>query len=204
MTSVQDHATVIKELSDKRQQDLQLTQTGLSQTKPRDIPDSPRPLTSTSETLQESSPPRFSQLPGPPPGNFESSPSRRGPSTRTNSATLVSFPGTGPASNVTVGPGSAQNAPMIQDRNQPVLYDPIQGDSTVQVYLPDEASRRVSVPRPRPVFIPTQDGNGTRGTPRGVSGADSFSDPHEPEQPAAVRQVLTENAVISEILMPVL
>ena len=201
MASAQDHhGPVVKELSEKRLP-ADPTQTGQSQTRPRDAPDSPRPLTSTSETLREPTPP---QLPGTLPGTFEPHPLRRA----TNSATLVNHPGTISIPNTGAGPGGAQNAPIIQDRNQPALYDPIRGDNTTQLYLPDEgepdrrsAPRRVSVPRPRPVFSPTQDGNGNgngpRGVPRGVSSTDSLSNPQVQGQVVC----LAENAVISRALI---
>ena len=193
----------MKELSDRRQQDPQQTPA-----KARDISDSPRPLTGTSETLQESSPPRFSQLVGTLP---EPNPSRSRPSTATNSAALVNHPdttsnhnnGTGQVPSVTVGFGGAHNAPTIQDRNQTQLapdrrhstlyYDPIRGESPTNIYASDDGEHdrrfpptRTNVPRPRPVFNVqdgTVNGGGSRGSPRGISGPDLFQDPQEPTQP---------------------
>ena len=201
MSSVQDHSPVIKELVDKRQQDPQPAQTsqlqGTQQTPPktRDISDSPRPLTGTSETLQESSPPRFSQLPGTLP---ESNPHRGRPSTATNPAALSNYPdttsgpnnGTGQISNVTAGLSGAHHAPTVRDRNQnqftsavpdrrhsALYYDPIRGDSATQIYASDDGEhdrrnqqRRVGVPRPRPTFNPAQDGT-VSGNRRGSRGS---------------------------------
>jgi len=125
MTTVQDHGPVIKELSDKRQQDPQpiLTsqlQTTSQQTPPRtrDISDAPRPHTGTSETLQEHSPPRSSQLPGTFP---EPNLPRRRPSTATNPSALGNHPdttsgpnyGTGQMSNVTPGLRGKHHAPTV-------------------------------------------------------------------------------------------
>lgn len=230
MTSVQDHTPVVKELSDKGQQDPQPASQTVQppavplKAKPRDSPESPRPPTATSETLREPSPPRFSQLLSILPGGSDSISSRRGASTATNPATLVNFPGTvtdpntGSASNVT---GGVQNAPAIQDRNQnhsislapdrrqSTLYDPIRGESGVQIYIPDESEldrrpspRRVSVPRPRPIYNPTQDGNGNGNGSRALRTADSFSAPQEPEKP--VRPVLAKKRGHVQDLTPVL
>ena len=98
MTSVQDHAPVVKEFSERHQQD-------------------PQP---TSETPRDPSPP---QLHDPQPDATESNPSRR-TTTATNPSTLVNQPGTdgsnmGPASSS----GGAQNVSATQDRiHQPHLF----------------------------------------------------------------------------------
>jgi len=230
MASVQDHTPVVKELSDRRQQDPQPILTSQLQTTPpkaRDhTSDSPRPLTGTSETLQESSPPRFSQLP-PLPGTLpEPNPPRRRPSAATNSAALANHPdnnGTSQISNVTAG----HNAPTIQDRNpnqfltpgrrhSTLYYDPIRGESATQVYRPDDgepdrripAPRRASVPRPQPTFYPVQDETlggsrrGSRGSPREGSAPDLPPDHHEPDHP--VRPALAANAVSYKVLTPAL
>ena len=238
MASVQDHAPVIDELSGKRQQDSQPVQTsqlqGTQQTPPktRDIADSPRPLTGTSETLQESSPPRFSQLLGTHP---ESNPPRRHLPTATNPTALVNHPdatsgphnGTGQTANATVGFSGAHHPPTIQDRSQnqftavpdrrhsTLYYDPIRGESPTQIYASDDGEhdrrnhqRRMGVPRPRPTFNPAQDetvsGNRrrSRGSPRDGSVPDLFPDPQEQHQP--VRPALTANAISFKTLIPAL
>ena len=202
MASVQDHAPLIRELSERRQQDPQPAQRqGFP--KPREPSDSLRPT--ISEPPRESSPPRFSQLHDPSPEATESNPSRRGTST-TNPSTLVNHPGTvssgsGPA---TVS-GSVQNAPAIQDRNYhhslvpdrrpSTFYDPVRGEGAVQGQLSDDGdhdrsfpTRRVSIPRPLPIFG-SQDGNGNRNTNgsgvalRGIPGLDwNMEGFREPQQ----------------------
>lgn len=241
MASVQDHSPVVKELSDRRPQDPQPTQSLQLQTtqqtppKPREISDSPRPHTGTSETLQESSPPRFSLLSNTQPGNSESGPPKRVPPTTANPPAFVNFPGTvsgpnnggtGPASNVT-SLGGAQNTPAVVDRNQAqptfvpdrrqstLYYDPIHGESATHIYRSDDGEhdnrappRRTSVPRPRPVFNPVPDmtangnGNGSRGPPRAISGADSLPDPQDPAH--QVRLAPGEEWDKSKVLMSVL
>jgi len=234
MASVQDHAPVLKELSERRQQDPQPSQTEQPQPTQQQPPSKARDLydrLATSEPLRESSPPRFSQLLDPPPPvATESSPPRRGPSTGTNSATLVSRPDT--ASNPSSGPGPATNVggaqypSVIQDRNQnwqstslahdrrpSAFYDPIRGETALQDQLFDDGEHdrrapvgRVSLPRPRPIFSPPQDGNGSgNGSRRGlreVSGTGWDPDPHELQNP--VRQAMTEKSTVSRTLILVL
>jgi hypothetical protein len=230
MASVQDHTPVVRELGDRRQPDPQPGQPLPTQQAPPKT-DSPRPL--TSELVQESSPPRFSQVLDPLPGGSESNPRGRGPSTATDPATLVNHPGTvgnngtGPVANLPFGLGGEQNTSVIQDRSQvqsaslppsrrqPTLsYDPIRGDTPVQVHVPDDeepdrrhSTRWASLPRPRPIFSHGRDrsvsgnGNGSRGVPRGGSDPDLSSDPQEQEP---VRLALEWKAIAPRILTPVL
>lgn len=202
MASVQDHAPVVKELSERRQQDPQSSQTEQprpTQTPPKaqDLSDPPR-LTVTSETQREPSPPRFSQLLEHLPEATRSN-SRRGPSTATTPATLVNHPG------ILSNSGGAQNISVIQDRNHaqstslapdrrpPTLYDSIRGESAIQVQLSDDGehdrratTRRVSIPLPRPVFSPLQGGNGNGNGSRAALRAVSSFDPHEPQRPVSL------------------
>jgi len=233
MASVQDHAPAVKELSERRQQDPQPSQAEQPQSTQPQVPPKPRDLydrLTTSEALRESSPPRFSQLVDHPPATSEASPPRRGPSTGTNSATLVSRPDT--ASNPSSGPGPATNVggaqypSVIQDRNQnwqstslapdrrqSAYYDPIRGESAIQDQFSDDGEHdrrvpigRVSIPRPRPVFGPLQDGNGSgnasRRGHREVSGTGWVPDPHEPRQP--VCRALMEKSIVFKTLIPIL
>ena len=237
MATVQDHAPVVKELSDKRQQDPQPTQTtqGTQLTPPRsrNISDSPRPLTGTSETLQEHSPPPFPRSLGTLP---EPNPPRRRPSSTTNPAVLGNHPdttsgprnGTGQTSNVhTAGLSGVHNPPTIQDRSHnqfasavpdrrhsTLYYDPLHGDSTTQIYASDDVEhdrrnhrRRVPVPRPQPTFDPAQDGT-TTGYRRGSRSPTEGYVPDllpDPQEPHhPVRLALTLNAISSRAIMPVL
>ena len=204
MASAQDHAPVIKELSERRQQDPQLT----------------------FETPRDPSPPRFSQLHDPQPDATESNPSRRATSTATNPSTLVNQPG---AVGSNIGPANSgvQNASATQDRihqpttlaptdrRAPTWFDHIRGENTGQSPLSDDgdhdrrfSTRRISIPRPLPVFNPVQDGNENRNGSasrvghRGISGPEWNSDPqefHEPQHP--VRLILADELVASEIRM---
>jgi len=231
MASVQDHAPVIKELSERRQQDPQPSQVEQPQPtqgppKTRDLPDLPRPNTGGSDPLREPSPARFSQLLEPlPVTGTGSHRSRRDTSTTpTNPSTLVNHPGTvsggtGPAMNST----GTQNAPVIldryhhqstslaPDRRPPILYDPIRGGS---VQLSEDGDdrrdtmRRVSIPRPRPIFNLLQDenshgrGNGSGVALRGVSGSDWIPDPHQPQHP--VSPPMAGKLIVSKVLIAVL
>ena len=221
MASVQDQAPAIKELSDERQQDPKPSQTTQQpRPKSRDASDSSPPRTGTSETLQEPSPPRFSQFRGTLPGTSESNPPRRGPSTVSLVNNRSPSNGTGAAPRVTSGLGSAppvqdrslnRSTSLAPDRRNPTLYyDPIQGENPVQAYLPDNdefdrgiPTRPGSFPRPMPIFSPTQDVNGgvngSGGSERGVSGSDWFLVPREP-----VRLVLVEYVVAPKALIHVL
>ena len=218
MASVQDHTPLIKELFERRQQEHQPTQQqGVP--KPQDPSDSSRPI--ISEPPRESSPPRLSQLHDPSPEATESNPSRRATSTATDPSTLVNHPGSS---------SGVQNASVIQDRNYhqsislvpdrrpSTFYDPVRGESAVQGQLSDDGDhdrrfpmRRVSVPRPLPVFGPSQDGNGNRNGSgsrvalRGVSGPDWNLDHQgfiEPQQP--VRLTIAEKLFLSKIPITIL
>ena len=205
MASVQDHTPLIKELFERRQQDPQPTQPQ-GHPKSRDTSDAPLPI--VSEPPRESSPPQFSQLHDPSPEATESNPSRRATSTATNPSTLVNHPGTvntGPATNS----GGVQSASVVQDRSYhqstlapdrrpSVFYDPIRGEGVIQGHLSDDDDldrrfplRRVSVPRPLPIFSPSQDTNGNRdgSGSRGISGLDWNADNqqfHEPQRPVCL------------------
>lgn len=187
MSSVQDHTPVVKELSERRPLDPHPSPSEQLQTV-----QPPVPRAITSEVPREPSPPRFSQLLDPLPEASDSHPPRRGISTGTNSVTLVNHPGTIGHLNSDAGlqyPSVIQERSQNQstptsDRRPPMMYDPIRGDPVVHTQLSDDSMRRVSVPRPRPVFTPgLQDGdgngggNGSRVALRGVSGGDSYSHP---------------------------
>lgn len=220
MASVQDHTPVVKELSERNQQDPQSSraekplptpQQGSS--KARDPSDLPRAIT---ETPREHSPPRFSQLLDPLPEATKSTSPRRGLSTATDPTTLVNHPGT-----IGNSAGGAQIASVVQDRNHipstlapdrrlSIPYDPIRGDS-VPVQFSDDGEhdhrvsmRHVSLPRPRPIFSLLQDGNGggsgggsRTAFSRGVPGLDWNPEPHEPQQ--AVCLSFVENLIVSRI-----
>lgn len=218
MASAQDHVPVVKELSERLQQDPQPSQaeqpkpTQQSPPKTQDLPDLPRPAIGGSELPREPSPPRFSQLLQ----ATGSHPSRRDTSTSaTDPSTLVNHPGT-------VSSG-APNPPVIQDRSYhqsissppdrhpSVFYDPAQGGSRVHVQLSDDgehdrrdAVRRVSVPRPRPVFSPLQDliGHGNGNGSRAIPGLDWIPNPHQPQH--QVRLSPAGKLTALKILMTVL
>lgn len=225
MDAFRDHAALVKELSERRQQDLPPIQQQAFP-KSQDPSDSPRPI--ISEPPRESSPPRFSQLHDPPP---EAPEPRRATSTATNPSTLVNPPST--VSNVT-GPathsGGVQSASAIQDRyyHQSTLapdrrpstfYDPVRGEDAIQGHPSDDGDhdrrfpvRRVSVPRPLPVFTSSQDvngnriGSGSRAALRGVSGPEwnmdhqGFTEP----QPSVRLTSTVAKSIVSEISMSVL
>lgn len=194
MASVQDHTPVVKELSERRQQDPQLI----------------------SETPREPSP-RFSQLHDPLPEAADPHLFRRATSTTTNPSTLVNHPGTGTG---TATSGGAQNASVIQDlsyhqstlspdRRPPALYDPTRGENTVHAQPSDDGEhdrrRRMSVPRPLPIFSLPQDGDGNGNTtPSGVGLRgilDWNLDPHGPQQ--LVHLTIAVKLVASEIRITV-
>lgn len=200
MSSVQDHTPVVRELSDRRQQDPQSSPSEQPRVaQPRDPYDPPRAI--ASEAPREYSPPRFSQLLEAP----DPHPPRTALSTGTNSVTLVNHPGA--IGNPTNDPGvqnpsstpeRSQTQPiLVSDRRPPAMYDPIRGDTVVQAQLSDDGDhgrgssmRRVGVPRPRPVFSPQQDGNGvqngSRTALRGISGGDSPSHPSVVQEPVSL------------------
>ena len=200
MSSVQDHSTVIKDLSERQQQDPQPTQ---SQPLPRVAADPSDPYREPTPEAPTHSPPRFSQLLNPLPEGSEPSPPRRGLSAGTNSVTLVNHPGTigGPVYDTTMqNTSTAPNQPApASDRRSPV--DPIRGDIPVHAQTSDDGEhargssvRRVPVPRPRPIFNPAQDGtgngngNGSRVALRASSGTDLYA-PQPPQQPQMSRTV---------------
>lgn len=203
MTSAQDHALVTRELSGRRQQD-------------------PQP---TLETPRDPSPPRFSQLHDPQPDATESNPSRRATSTATNPSTLVNQPGavgssTGPTNSGVQNASATQDrihqpTSLPPDRRAPTWFDHIRGENTGQGSLPDDgehdrrfSSRRISIPRPLPVFGPSQDPNENRNGStsrvglRGFSGPEWNLDPQEfREPPQPVRLILANKLFASELGM---
>lgn len=189
MSSVQDHTPVIRELSD--------------QTVPPQSPvPSDLPRATASDAPREHSPPRFSQLLEPLPEGSDPHSPTRAVSTGTNSVTLVNQPGIISNPNNDLG---VQNPSVIRsqnpsipasDRRPPVMHDPIRGDPVVQTQLSDDSDhgrgsffRRVSVPRPRPIFNPPNDGsgsgNGSRVALRAVSSGDLDSHPLGPQEPVS-------------------
>lgn len=213
MSSVQDHTPVVKELSERRQPDTQTSPSEPLQTAQPPVPPQARdpsdlPRVVTSEAPREYSPPRFSQLLDTLPEGSDPHPPKRGISTGTNSVTLVNYPGI--IGNPPNNDAGLQHPSVIQERSQPqptpvsdrrpVMYDPIRGDPVVHTQLSDDGDhgrgssvRRVSVPRPRPVFSPTQDGNvngggnGSRvGGLRTGSGGEPYSNPPGPQDPVSL------------------
>lgn len=214
MSSVQDHVPVVRELSERNQQDPQPAQPQQPQQTSQQVPpaarelDPPRPI--SSDGPRDYSPPRHSQYLDPLPEGAEPNPPRRGISTGTNSVTLVNHPGTigSPTSetgtqNASVTQERSQYRPasLAPDRRQPLMYDPIRGDMNVQ--LSDDGShgrgtsiRRSNLPRPMPVFAPQQDGNGNGSRP--TSGGDS----HLQQGSHPVGFVPSNGLTWSEALMP--
>lgn len=107
---------------------------------------------------------------------------------------------------------------LAPDRRPSTFYDPVRGEDAIQGHLSDDGDhdrrfpvRRVSVPRPLPVFTSSQDvngnriGSGSRAALRGISGPEWNVD-HQgfPEpQPSPVRLTVLKS-IVSRIRMSVL
>lgn len=176
MSSTQDNAPALREPSDRRQQDPQLS----PPEQPQAVqPPAPPQARGPSDALRVISPeapreypsPRSSPFLDPLFGGPDSQPPRRGISAGTNSVTLVNHPGV--IGNPNIDP-SVQNPSAIRERSQnqpvpvsdqhpPFMYNTIQGNTVVPTQLPGDGVhggesflRRICIPKPPAAFHPQQ------------------------------------------------